>query len=207
MKNIIISVFTLVTLFSTALNGQTTKGKFMSDNAKIGISFSSFGSNSVFRVNELDGASSYDSKSFYSVGLIYVKGLNSFLEFETGLEYSNHKIMVNPGVDPGMDMTPRKAGFSLISVPATLRVNFLKYFFINGGLFLDIGVSSNSPIDSQTGLGAVFGIALKYDFDSDIGVFVNPYSKIHSLLPLADWSNHQRVWESGLRFGVTYKIK
>ena len=39
---------------------------------KIGITFSSFGTNDVFRFDELDGAASYNSDYFYTIGITYL---------------------------------------------------------------------------------------------------------------------------------------
>lgn len=204
MKRIIFVLVLILLSNHFLLNAQGNKIKF--NNAKIGITFSSFGSNDVFRINELMGATSYDSNDFYNIGITYIQGLNSCLEIETGFEYSRHLVVINPPFYPNITIMPRKASFSIINIPATLRINFLKYFFINSGLLLDIDVSSNSPIDSQSGIGAIMGIGLKYDWDNGVSAFVNPYSKIHSLLPLMQWGHHQRVWENGFRFGVTFKF-
>jgi len=174
---------------------------------KIGITFSSFGENDVFRFDELDGAASYNSDYFFTLGINYVYPLNKWLEAETGIEYSKHNIIIEPNLPPDMDNSSRKANFSLINVPVTLRANFLKYFFVNGGLIVDIDASTNSPIDNQTGIGALIGLSAKYDFKSGVSVFVNPYTKIHSLIPFLDTEHHQRVWENGIRIGITYDLR
>ncbi len=204
MKRIIFVLVLVLLSNHFLLNAQDNKIKF--NNAKIGITFSSFGSNDVFRINELMGATSYESNEFFNIGINYIQGVNSFVEIETGLEYSKHFVMVNPPIFHNITIMPRKMSFSLINIPATIRINFLKYFFINSGLLLDIDISSNSSIDSQSGIGAIMGIGLKYDWDGGVSVFVNPYTKVHSLLPLMHWNHHQRVWENGFRFGVTFKI-
>jgi hypothetical protein len=175
-------------------------------NAKIGVTFSSFGDNYVYRSNELVGVSSYDSDYFYSFGINYVQPLNKWLETETGIEYTIHSLIINPNVPPDKDSTPYSVSFGLINLPVTLRANFLNYFFVNGGIIIDIDASLKSPISSQTGIGTIFGIALKHDFKNGISAFINPYTKMHSLLPLMANSSHQRIWENGYRFGITYKV-
>ena len=174
---------------------------------KIGITFSSFGTNDVFRVDELTGAASYDGDYFFTIGITYLRPINKWLETETGIEFSKQDIIIKPNLPPGMDNSPRKEDFSLINIPVTLRANFLKYFFINGGIMIDIDASTNSSINNQTGIGALSGISAKYDFNSGISIFVNPYTKIHSLIPFSDTKYHQRVWENGIRLGVTYDLK
>jgi hypothetical protein len=176
-------------------------------NNKIGITFSSFGENDVFRFDELDGAASYNSDYFFTIGINYIHTLNKWLEAETGIEYSKQNIIIEPNLPPDMDNSLRKANFSLINIPVTLRANFLKYFFVNGGLIVDIDASTNSPIDNQTGIGAILGLSAKYDFKNGLSAFVNPYTKIHSLIPCVDIEYHQRIWENGIRVGITYALK
>ncbi|MGF1585651.1 MAG: hypothetical protein ACFCUM_10040 [Bacteroidales bacterium] len=173
---------------------------------KIGITYSSFGSNDVFRFNELDGSASYNRDFFYSLGINYVYPLSKWLETETGIEYSSHNIIINPNLPPEMDNSSLKGNLALINIPVTLRANFLKFFFINGGLILDIDGSANSPIDNQTGIGALLGVSIKYDFNSGITTFVNPYTKVHSLIPFRDREYHQRIFENGIRVGLTYDL-
>ena len=55
----------------------------------------------------------------------------------------------------------------------------------------------------QTGIGAIFELATKYDFDFGMSVFVNPYLKIHSIFPFQLMRYHQRVLENGKRIGLT----
>ena len=83
----------------------------------------------------------------------------------------------------------------------------MKYCFINGGLLLDIDAGTSRPIDSQTGIGSVMGLGIKYDFKSGFTAFVNPYYKLHSLVPFSSGDNHQRIMESGFRFGLMYSLK
>jgi hypothetical protein len=205
MKKVLLIVVSLLVFQQVALLAQDADTG--TKTSKIGISFSSFGDNPVYRNNEPDGGASYDSDYFYTVGFCYIRKLNNWLEFETGLDYSSHHIVINSMMIPDLPDSHKKAQFGLVNIPVTLRANFLRYFFVNGGLMLDIDASASSPIDSQTGLGALVGVALKYDSKFGVSVFVNPYTKVHSLLPFGDSENHQSVWENGVRIGVTYALK
>jgi hypothetical protein len=186
------------------LNAQENDTK--TKNGKIGITFSSFGENDVFRFDELDGAASYNGDYFYTLGITYVYTFNKWLEGETGIEYSKHNIIIQPNLPPDMDNSSREENFALVNIPLTLRVNFLKYFFVNGGLIVDIDGSTNSSIDNQTGIGTLLGLSIKYDFNFGISAFVNPYTKIHSLIPFQAEQYHQRIWENGIRIGLTYDL-
>lgn len=173
---------------------------------KIGITYSSFGVNEVFRTSGLDGDGSYDSKSFCTIGVNYIHPLSNWLEMETGVEYARHTISITSSPNPNVDKTSRNASFSLVNIPLTVKANFLKLFFVNGGVFLDIDVSKNSAIDSQTGLGTMLGIGMQYEFGNGVNVFVNPYTKVHALVPFVHESYHQRLLETGVRFGVMFVL-
>jgi hypothetical protein len=153
------------------------------------------------------GGAGYSGDKFYTLGINYLYKLNNTFDVETGIEYSNHRIIIKPMAIPPMEYPPYGAKFSLINIPVTLRVNFLKYCFVNGGLLFDMDASTSSPIDSQTGIGSVMGLGIKYDFKSGLSVFVNPYYKMHSLVPFSSADNHQRIIESGFRFGLMYQLK
>lgn len=199
----IILAFSLINLHFLTAQENNIKIK----NGKIGTTFSTFGENNVFRFDELQGAASYNSDYFYTIGMTYLYPLNKWLEAETGIEYSKHSFIIQPNLPPNEDNSARKGNLSLVNIPVTLRANFLKYFFINGGLFIDIDGSTNSPIDNQTGIGALVGLSLKYNFDNGISVFVNPYTKLHSLLPFQTEQYPQRILENGVRIGLTYDLR
>ncbi len=202
-KTILVVFFLLSNLF--LLKAQERALNF--SNSKIGITFTPIGNSDVFRINELEGAASYDVDKFYTFGFNYLNELNHWLEFETAFEFSKYSVVIQPSLMPGTVISSREARISLVEIPITLRANFLRYFFVNGGLFADIDVSDESPVDNQTGLGSILGLGIKYDFDPGITVFVNPYTKIHSLIPVTDRDSHQRIWENGFRFGVTYDLR
>lgn len=173
---------------------------------KIGIAFSSFGDNGIHRLNEPEGSANYFNESFFTVGVSYIYPLRKWLEAETGVEYSNYKILIEPNLAPNQEALSRTEDLSLVSIPVGLRANFLKYFFVNGGVFLNVDGSLSSPIDNQSGIGCMLGLAVKYDFSNGISVFINPYSKIHSLLSFQFEQNRQRIFENGVRVGVTYNL-
>ena len=159
----------------------------------------------VIRFEQLIGSGSYDGKSFYTLGINYVFPCNHWLDIESGLEYSEHTILITPA-PTGTPVFQHQENFSLLNIPVTARLNFLKYFFINGGVMIDIDASTSSPIDSQTGLGGMLGIAAKYNFKFGMSVFVNPYTKSHALIPFSSGKYPQRLMETGIRFGIEYQL-
>ncbi len=195
----------LLLLLGQSLMAQPVEPK--NETWKIGISYFSFGPNDVISLNSKDlvGAASYRGDHFFGMGLNAVKPLNQWLEFETGLEIARHKIVIHPAPNPGYD-APYGADFNVVDIPLTLRANFWRYFFLHGGLLLDIDPNAGSPIDSQSGIGIILGPGINYEFGFGGSVFVNYYSKIHSLIPFADWKYHLSAAETGLRIGVMYRF-
>jgi len=174
---------------------------------QLGITFSALSDNGVARFRSMEDDSSTDAGKSFTYGISYLKPLNKWLDIETGLEYLSCPIETKSivGSINGVTTLTRSATLSMLSAPVTVRANFLKYFFVNAGLLLDIDVSSNSIINSQSGLGSLLGLGLKYDFKNGISVFVNPYSKIH-LFPLTFERDQQHFMESAVRFGIAYKL-
>jgi len=195
-------IFTVIILFSISLQAQESNEH--KRKGKIGITFSSFGESDVFRIAGLDGEASYLGDNYYALGISYVRSISHWLELETGLEYSRHTIIITPAFNPNIDISSRETKLSIISTPLMLRANFLKFFFINGGLFLDIDTSISSSVDSQTGIGTMFGIATKYDFNFGASIFLNPYVKFHSLGSFSMGGNQQKLLESGVRIGFAF---
>ncbi len=182
-------------LISITLNAQDTHKQ--KRYGKIGLTYSSFGKNKVHRTDVLDGDASYKGVDFYTLGITYLIPVNGLLELEMGLEYSKHTIAVST----------QNAEFSLVNIPVTLRANLFKYFFLNGGAFLDIDNAGDGPLDSQTGIGALFGAGVKYDFKSGVSIFINPYLKLHSLFQYSQVDDHKQLYEAGVRMGVTYELR
>lgn len=204
MKRYLLLLF-LVFSISVLLNGHENPDRLNQN--RFGLTFSSFGTDDVIVFERMMGAASYNSDKFYTVGFNYLSPLGKRWDFETGIEYSTIRLMVNPNLPPDWDRLPYRVSFSLINIPVTLRLNFLKYFFLNGGLIFDFDASASMPIDSQTGIGSVMGLGCGYDFKSGISVFINPYSRMHALVPFSSQANHQRILESGVRFGVMYRLR
>ncbi|WP_430933767.1 hypothetical protein [Saccharicrinis sp. 156] len=197
MKTIILLALLFV---GFALQAQEAITK--SRKSQIGFIYSSLGDN-VVSGDALIGGPSYDGDGFFTIGISYLKPLSNWLDLETGIDYSEHKISVSNAPMPGKVYNSRRE-MSLIHVPVALRAIFLKYFYVNGGMLLGMDISDNSPIDSQGGIGALFGLGAKYDFNNGLGVFVNPYTKFHALLGFGLDNNRKRINESGFRFGVVF---
>ena len=188
-----------------ATNAQEGKTKFRY--GAIGVYASPYGSNDIFYFKSMEGGGSYANDGSYAFGINYMYQLSKYFDIETGIDYSIHNTISTP--DFPLEIFPIKSKYKveILSIPMTVRANFWNYFFANGGAILSFDISKNNvPIDSQTGLGAMLGVGIKYDFNSGLSIFVNPYTKMHSLVPFSSDNIHERLWENGIRIGVTYGI-
>lgn len=203
--NRIIAVL-LCIFFCTGLSFSQVSNNSNNDRA-IGITFSSLGENEVFRFEELDGSASYNGTGFFSLGINYLHQFNKWVTLETGLEHSQHNILIEPELPPDIVGESDEVDVLLLSIPLSIRARLSQYFFINTGLLLDIDISSSSDIDSQTGLGGLLGLGGNYTFRNGVSVFLNPYLKLHALVPISNEDYHQRILAGGIRFGVAHYLK
>jgi Outer membrane protein beta-barrel domain len=189
--------------FISSIQLMAQQREYKSQKGQLGITYSTFGQYALGYSTPVMNDTGFDSKKYYTLGIIYVYSLNKRFDLETGIEYLTSKIIIT-SVMPNSTQTSET--LSLTNIPLTLRVKFLKYCFINGGLGLNINVSKNNSVDDQTGLGYFLGLGLKYDFKSGLSLFVNPYMSNHSLIPFATKKYHQILSDNGLRFGLTFKL-
>lgn len=137
VRLLILPVFILWCDFSFAQQTDKVSDVEKTNLGKIGITYAWWGDNDVFYFGDLEGVPSFDGSGFQTFGLSYVHALNDWLELETGLDYSKHTISINAHSSPLMDTAPEETDISLISIPITVRANFARFFFVNGGLLLN----------------------------------------------------------------------
>lgn len=204
MKQVLFFILCFLTGISGSLNAQSS---FSESKGAIGITYSGLGGNDAFYLQDIIGGGDYRGKGYYSLGITYMRPLKKNIDIETGISYSKYKYQFsNASLGPDAPK-PYEVKNAVIDIPVTVRWNFLKYFFLNGGLLLGIDTGKGNHLDSQTGIGATIGIGAKYDLKyTPVGLFVNPYYKRHSLLPFSMEKYHQRTDESGFRFGVVYYL-
>ncbi|MCE5206352.1 MAG: PorT family protein [Porphyromonadaceae bacterium] len=190
--------------WQSVLYGQSN---FSDSKGAIGITYSGLGDNYAFYFQELVGSGGYEGKGYYSFGITYVLPITKSIDIETGISYSKYKYKFsNASLGPEAP-DPNDVTNAIIDIPLTVKWTFLKYFFLNGGLLLGIDTGMKNEQDSQTGVGTMFGLGAKYDLENiPVGLFVNPYYKIHSLIPFSMEKYQLRTDESGFRFGLVYYL-
>jgi len=207
MKNHFLSLISaFIALLIPTTHTALASNPVTSQKSGFSLTYSTFGENDVFRYEELVGAAGYHGKGFFAVGATYLFPLTSWLGLESGLEYAKHTVIVIPNLPPTIDVILRESHFSIINIPLTLHAGLGKYFFANGGIMLNLDTTIKSPITDQTGLGAILGLGVQYTFHPMLTVFVNPYGKLYSMVPFTFDNYPQRVLESGLRFGVRFRL-
>ena len=133
--------------------------------------------------------------------------ISNKFDLETGMEYGKYAYSFsNFSLGSGINVS-HNADLSLIEIPITVRFNFWKYLFLNGGLLLDFDITKDKRLDNQTGIGAILGVGAKYNFKKiPVGLFVNPYLKHRPIIPFTKEKYHLRTMESGFRMGVVYNF-
>ncbi|HCY01318.1 MAG TPA: hypothetical protein DG754_14365 [Bacteroidales bacterium] len=165
------------------------------------------GKSDLIQFTDLDGAGSSTGQEFYSFSLSYIKPINSWIDLQTGLDLGYHKFkFTGTIVDPNIPLESKIEDAYLVSIPLAIRVNFLKYFYISTGVLLDLDFNQAQHTDNQTGIGAMAGLGAQYRFKQGIGVFVNPILSFHSLVPFSVANYHERIFESGIRLGISYRF-
>ncbi len=201
MKALPLSIFILV--LSTRCFSQVEKDDM--HNKSIAFS-SSFGKSEVYQLVAFEGSPSYRSDKVFSFGLHYLNSINEWLTLETGFEYAVHSFELRPNLPPNIEEPAGIIELSLINLPLTFRANYWKYFFLNAGVLVNIDASGANNIDPQTGIGGLLGLGVNYEFGNGISIFLNPYLKAHTLLPLSVRTGHERLIEQGIRIGLGYRI-
>ncbi len=191
---------TIIMLFgSTVALGQQD-----SIRSSFGVAISGLGTNAELSNLGMDGAPGYKGNGYFNLELTYFKSLNMKTQLETGIGFARHSFIISPNLPPQSFETKSKEQISIITVPLILNRGFGRFLFLNGGIILSAGSSSRS-LDAPNGIGAFLGTGTKYDFNSAISIFINPYLKALSLISFSA-NGSDVIFESGFRFGFNYHI-
>lgn len=137
--------------------------------------------------------------------LRYSRSITSVLSIETGVQYSDNKVETN--YFPDGEMHYMNSRVKLISVPVCGNLTFLNYFFAEAGPTFDFELHHQlgAPVQNQGGIGLALGAGGKYTW-KNATVFVNPFMQRHLLVSLGSEEPFERLWQSGLKFGVGYSF-
>lgn len=150
------------------------------------------------------GAGGYYGKSTSKFGINYTYQWSKRLALETGLTYYDHDYETSYTSSTGSNQRfPNN--FTMLNLPVGIKMSFGNYVYLNGGLNLDIELSSTSA-NKFSGIGAMLGVGGQYFYKNKIGVFVNPQVLLHSLASFSEY-NSRELAEASLTFGLAYKLK
>ena len=153
----------------------------------------------------LVGRPGYDMGTGFTIGLQYSKKLNGKLHLLTGVNWYTNTLTVTPSFYPGIDQTPKDYNVQLIYIPLLLKVDFGKYFFINGGLLGDIDISKEKYIASQSGIGASIGPGVEFSLTDKFAIQLNPYLNFHGLLLTNKDRHPERIFDPGIKLNLVLK--
>lgn len=172
----------------------------------IGISSAFIGNSSIYYFQTREGGANYEGDGYYTIALNYLYSINRVLDIETGIEYGKYSMTVTAYPPPPYEEITYLADYELINIPVSLRANFAKYFFINGGIQFDFDLKNEYTYSSHKGMGAMIGVGFNYTFKFNLSLFVNPYVKAHHLINFSDYNVSNDIKELGIRIGMMYSF-
>lgn len=184
MKKVLLSVFVVFVVIPL----------FSQSKGTAAVSFSMF-SNSRMLSDGENFPKEYGLKNSrnISVDAQYLYPLNSWLSAEMGMNYTMARFIKTDLNDESSFFTA-----NLLDLPIGFRLNFLKYGFINSGTILDLLYNP--------GFGSYLGGGIQFQSEYGLGMFANPYIRIHSVLPFNFEMSSDRVVDAGIKIGFSYSI-
>jgi hypothetical protein len=165
----------------------------------------------------IGGEAKADETGFLLLGMEYSWKLKKNISLNAGVEFAKHTITVSYWMDnPNIPQLPDNKGqLQLITIPVSLRLSFLKYFFFQTGVLLDKQVKNNiynrlsakdDVVNDQSGIGALVKLGGQYRFKKHFTVFTGLYTEVHGLIFFNQPDFKKRLIDGGLRTGVQYRF-
>lgn len=198
MKKLLSLAFLLFSLLANAQNRSKT----------FGITYG-IGNGDItdYSTKKMEGnMRSDEGKSTQIFGLNYFDEVGRNLFIETGLSILKHDYTFTTWTRSlsGFATTSSEHSLKSLSIPLKLRFEFGKYFFLNGGLITDIGLTkTQEDLNDISGMGLGLGLGIQYYHNNKIGVFLNPQINAHGLL---GFGNTTGIFERNITFGLAYRI-
>lgn len=178
-------------------------GFVLSAQSKIGIAYSPFNVSTVLS-KAVEGGADYSVSKSSLFGITFLSGLGEFIELESGLDYVHYEVKRAMPQNIESDELSSYNNVSMMQIPIALRYQSNPYFYVSGGALIGLELYSNSPFNSQSGIGLTGGIGLSYPFENGISLYLNPFVKLHSIVPFKSFQHNRRLLESGVKLGVAY---
>lgn len=161
--------------------------------------FSGIADSKLVRDEKLLGSGSTEVKNYVEFGARYLHEFVDNVSLETGLTYSTADLELTPDFT-GAPIVSKLEKIELVSIPLYVNYGFWNYFFVNGGVFLDVQMAETS-VDSQSGFGYGIGVGGRYRL-KNFFIYASPNYKRHADAPFDKQDYHQELTEIGVQFGV-----
>lgn len=175
------------------------------DYTYLGVSYSVWNDNMVLQP-ALEGAPGYYGNGMQRIDMIYKMDLATRYDVQLGMQYSYHKIRVEPNVPPGTPALAYQTDLHLITLPVLVGVKFWKVFYLHGGPLLSAEVAGNSAADNQTGLGMQAGLGLRVGISKSIRLFTQADFRYHSIISLGVEKSNDHLLDNGISAGVLFML-
>jgi hypothetical protein len=147
----------------------------------------------------------YNAGNAALFGVSYIRSLTGSFSIESGMIFSDNKTQLT-SILAGRGGFIYNEHIKMLSLPILLRRNFLKYFYFNFGLNVDM--ETNYPNDgsalNQSGMGYEMGLGGQYNFNH-FSVFAAPFFQAHGLIRFND-NAIGNLLDAGVKFGAGYNF-
>jgi len=166
-----------------------------------------YSSTEVFRFTELLGAGSIDNGNSFSLGINYNRKISEKIWFNTGVNYFKSLNDLHPAPTGEPIVITKDIKTELIRIPAKVRFDLLKWFYIKTGFSLDTELnSSGSYIDNQSGLAYSLACGINLNLNKQIYFNIEPEWNLLSIVPFNSNDYQQHFQTSGVNFGVGFRL-
>jgi hypothetical protein len=147
----------------------------------------------------LMGGAGHDLNNGILLGFQYTRKLNDKFHLMTGINWCYYRLSVTPNFYPGVERSTKYYNFNLIYLPAFIKMNLSKHFFLDGGLIGDIDLTKDKPISNQTGIGAGLGVGAEVMVTHQFTIQLDPYLNFHGLNMIHVEDYPERVFDPGIK--------
>jgi hypothetical protein len=142
----------------------------------------------------------YTITSGARIGLGYTRCIFKWFAVETDLLYMRN----NAAIHDAYNNVIIHSLVNLASIQGFVKISFLKYLFVDGGIAADSELDqNNSMMYDQAGVAAEAGIGVKISFNR-ITLSLNPYMRTHGNITLGKVESNNELDERGIKFSVGY---
>lgn len=175
---------------------------------RVGLSASVDATN-AFRFASLDGGSSSDGGTSYSLALSYWLPLNNPWNLQTGLGYLHARHTIIPNTPPDEVVPDWEVQRSLISIPFVFRRYFGSHttrLYVDFGSSIDFERDVPEELDNNSGLSLFFSPGLEQQLGNTFSLNLAPQFQLHSLIPFQKETYHQRLIAAGVALSLLYSL-